>query len=408
MDSGSHPPATFAALRHPNYRLWFMGQLVSMAGTWMQSTALGYLVFELTRSSAWLGYTAFASGIAAWMFTLHGGVVADRVNRRDLLVVAQGGAMLLALVLAALTFSGVVQPWHLLVLAFLLGVVNAFEGPARQAFVLEMVTREDLTNAISLNSMMFNAATALGPAIGGLLYAWVGPGWCFSVNGASFLALIGALLAMRLPKSDRVPSRTTVRAQIREGFTAIRADRRILALILIVASTTFTAVSFLTLLPAWAVRVLGGDATTNGYLQSARGVGAVIASLVIASLGRVQWRGRMLTLAIFAIPVAIFGVTVVRGLPRSLVAMFVTGVALISVFNLANALVQAVVPDEVRGRVMSVYNLAFMGVLPLGSLLVGGLAHTIGEPDAGMICAAVGLVAAAAITLAVPEIRRMS
>jgi len=408
MQPASHLPATFAALAHPNYRLWFVGQLVSMAGTWMQTTALGFFVFELTRSSAWLGYVAFASGIASWMFTLYGGVVADRVSRRGMLVATQTAAMVLATVLAVFTFTGMVTPVLLLVFSFLLGVANAFEGPARQAFVLEMVSREDLTNAIALNSMIFNSATALGPAVGGLLYAWVGPGWCFSVNAASYLAVIIALLAMRLPPHARPSGRVAALAQVREGLAAIRADRRILALILSVAATTFFGVAFLTLLPAWAVRVLGGDATTNGYLQSARGVGALVAALAIASLGRARGRGRMAVVATLVLPAALFAITEVRGLAATLGVMVIIGVLLITFYSLANALVQSVVPDQVRGRVMSVYNLAFMGVMPLGSLALGALAHEVGEPLAGRVCAAMGLLLAAAITLAVPQVRRMS
>jgi MFS family permease len=177
---------TFAALQHRNYRLWFVGQLVSMVGTWMQSTAQGYLVFELTRSPAYLGYVGFAAGVPSWLFMLYGGVVADRMSRRNLLLITQTVMMILAFGLAGLTFSGLIQPWHLILLAFGLGVANAFDAPARQAFVLEMVSREDLTNAIALNSTMFNLATVIGPAVAGVAYAILGPAWCFTLNGLSF------------------------------------------------------------------------------------------------------------------------------------------------------------------------------------------------------------------------------
>ena len=196
---------TFAALAYPNYRLWFFGQMVSLFGTWMQITALGYLVYEITRSPAYLGYTGFASGLASWIFTLWGGVVADRVPRRRLLVVTQVLSMLLAFLLSALVFAGVVAPWQIILLAFLLGVVNAFDAPARQAFVLEMVDRSVLTNAIALNSTMFNIAISAGPAAGGVVYALLGPAWCFAINGVSFVAVIAALLAMRLPPPPRLP-----------------------------------------------------------------------------------------------------------------------------------------------------------------------------------------------------------
>src|SRR5262245_9039549 len=174
---------TFSAFRYRNYRLWFAGQLVSLVGTWMQTTAQGFLVFELTHSPAYLGYVGFAAGVPSWLFMLYGGVIADRVSRRNLLLMTQTGMVILAFILAALTFSGWVQPWHIIVLALGLGVANAFDAPARQAFVVEMVDREDLTNAIALNSSMFNLATVVGPAVSGLVYAWLGPAWCFTING---------------------------------------------------------------------------------------------------------------------------------------------------------------------------------------------------------------------------------
>jgi MFS family permease len=195
----SHPAGsrgwhrTFAALKHSNYRLWFQGQLVSLFGTWMQTTAQGFLVFELTHSPEYLGYVGFAAGIPTWLFTLYGGVIADRVPRRTLLTVTQTSMMVLAFILAGLVFSHLVQPWHILALAFLLGVANSFDAPARQAFVGEMVAREDLTNAIALNATMFHMATAVGPAVAGFTYALFGPGWCFTLNGLSFIAVIAAL-----------------------------------------------------------------------------------------------------------------------------------------------------------------------------------------------------------------------
>lgn len=400
-------PATFASLAHRNYRLWFVGQLTSLFGTWMQSTAQGYLVFQITQSSAWLGYVGFSSGLASWLFTLHGGMVADRVPRRSLLVVTQSAAMLLAAVLSALTFGRVVAAWHVLVLAFLLGVVNAFDAPARQSFVLEMVGRDDLTNAIALNSTMFNTATALGPAVGGMIYAALGPGWCFALNALSFVAVIAALLAMRLPAGASPARGAPGLKGISDGFAAIARERRILALIALVALVSLFGFSFTTLLPAWAVRVLGGDARTNGLLQSARGVGALVAALGIASMGQARRRGRILTAATFAVPVAIFGMSLTRALPLSLLGMFLAGGFLILIFNLANALVQTLVPDEVRGRVMGVYTLAFMGVIPIGSLVVGALAQSVGEPLTLEFTAAASLSCAFAIALAAPDVRRL-
>jgi MFS family permease len=392
----------------PTYRLWFFGQLTSLFGTWMQSTAQGYLVFELTRSSAWLGYIGFAGGIAPWLFMLLGGVLADRASRRSILVVTQFLSMLLAFALSVLVFARVVAPWHILVLAFLLGIVNAFDAPARQSFVLEMVGREHLTNAIALNSTMFNAAMVVGPTVGGLAYAAFGPGWCFAINGISFVAVIAALLAMRLGPRPAAAPPIAIRAQIAEGLRAIGHERRILAIIVLVALSSVFGFSAVTLLPAWSVKILGGDARTNGLLQSARGAGAVLAALGIASLGSFRGRGRLLTAGSLAFPVVLVALSFTRSLPFSLGALFLAGTAFITLFNLSNTLVQTLVPDRVRGRVMSVYNLAFLGMAPIGSLAIGAAAERFGEPSALLAFALVSLACTGGIALAVPSLRRLA
>ena len=383
--------------------------MTSLFGTWMQSTAQGYLVFELTRSSAWLGYTGFAGGIAPWLFMLLGGVLADRRSRRGILVVTQGLSMLLAAVLSALVFARAVAPWHILVLAFLLGAVNAFDAPARQSFVLEMVGREHLANAIALNSAMFNAATVVGPAVGGLAYAAFGPGWCFAINGLSFVAVIAALLAMRLGPAPAAAPPRPIRSQVAEGLRAIAAERRILALIVLVALSSLFGFSVVTLMPAWAVKVLGGDARTYGLLQSARGAGALLATLGIASLGgRPRGRGSLLTAGSLAFPVVLAVLSFTRSLPLSIACLFLAGAALISMLNLSNALVQTLVPDAVRGRVMSVYNLSFLGLAPIGALAIGAWAERFGEPSAVLVFALVSLACTGGIALAAPSLRRLA
>ncbi len=237
---------TFAAFKYRNYRLWFVGQLVSLFGTWMQITAQGYLVFQLTNSPVYLGYVAFASGIPAWLFTLYGGVIADRMSRRALLVITQAAMLVLAFILAMLTFTGWVQPWQIVVLAFLLGIANAFDAPARQAFVLEMVERQDLTNAIALNATMFNAATAVGPAVAGITYAAFGPAWCFTLNGVSFIAIIVALLMMRI-KPQAMPARcVSAASDVMEGLRYVVAHPVIRALIGLVGVLSLFGVSLFT------------------------------------------------------------------------------------------------------------------------------------------------------------------
>jgi MFS family permease len=405
--SGPGVRRTFTALRHSNYRLWFFGQMVSLFGTWMQATAQGFLVFDLTRSPAYLGYVGFASGLPVWLFMLYGGVVSDRVPRRSLLVVTQTCMMILAFILAALTFAGAVRPWHILVLASGLGLANAFDAPARQAFVSELVEREDLTNAIALNSTMFNSAMAVGPAVAGITYHLFGPGWCFTLNGLSFIAVIAALGGMRLaPMADR-PRGASAVAELKDALLYVAADPVIRALVALVGLMSWFGISFLTLIPAWAVTILHGDETTNGWLLSARGTGALVAALFIASLGRFTFKGRLLTFGTFAFPAFLAAFAFTRVLSLSLVALAAVGWAVILIANLANALVQTLVPDAMRGRVMGVYTLTFFGFMPIGALWVGAIAERIGAPAAVLVNAVAWFGVAGLAWLLVPRLRAL-
>jgi MFS family permease len=381
--------------------------MVSLFGTWMQATAQGYLIFELTKSPAYLGYVSFAGGLPTWIFTLYGGVVADRVPRRTLLIMTQTAMMVLAFVLGLLTFTNLVQPWHIIVLAFLLGVANAFDAPARQSFTLEMVERRDLANAIALNATMFNAATALGPAVGGLTYSLVGPGWCFMLNGLSFIAIIVALLMMRLKAFVPPEVKKSTVSALREGLGYVRRQRTVLTLMLIIGIVTLFGMSFATLMPVWAVDVLGGDATTNGLLQSARGLGALIGALSIASLGRFNYKGRLLTAGTFGLPIMLLIFSQVRLLPIAMLALVGVGLSQIPIMNMANALVQILVPDALRGRVMSVYTMFFFGAMPLGGLWAGTLAHYIGATATVVIGAIIVLAVAIVVFVFFPTIRRL-
>ena len=406
-DSASSRAGTFAALAHRNYRLWFIGQMVSLFGTWMQSTAQGYLVFQLTRSPAYLGYVGFAAGIPVWAFTLFGGVLADRFPRRRLLILTQSYMMLLALVLAALTFSGLVRPWHIVVLAFLLGAGNAFDAPARQAFVVEMVDRRTLGNAIALNSAMFNTAIAIGPAIGGLAYAAFGPGWCFSLNALSFLAVIAALAAMRLAP-HRVPAAGgSAMGELREGIVYVAGHPQILLLLGIVAVTSLFGMTFATLMPAWAVRILHGDARTNGLLLSARGVGALASALFLASSWNLA-RGKALAVGLVAFPAALLGFAFLRHLAPALALLVGVGSTSILIYNGANALVQTLADDALRGRVMGLYSLCVLGLMPVGSLLAGTMAEHIGEPGTLMLSAGVVLACALVVWIRFPDLRQLA
>ncbi|HUU37061.1 MAG TPA: MFS transporter [Candidatus Desulfaltia sp.] len=397
----------FTSLHHRNYRLWFWGQMVSLFGTWMQVTAQGFLVYELTHSSAYLGFVGFAAGLPSWFFMPYGGVVADRVPRRTLLLITQTSMMILAFLLAALSFLGIVRPWHIVLLAFLLGVANAFDAPARHAFVPEMVGRDDLTNAIALNSTIFNSATAVGPAVAGITYALAGPAWCFVINGISFGAVIAALCLMRLERLARPAPLTSSLHDLKEGFCYVLGHKMIRALIGLVVVTSLFGVSFIVLLPAWAVKILQGNAATNGWMYSARGAGALIGALLIASLGRFDFRGRLLTLGSFVFPSLILAFAWIRWLPLTLVVLIGNGAAAILIFNLANALIQTLVRDELRGRVMGLYSLTFFGFLPIGALWIGAVAQHFGETAAVLVNGGILLVFCSLIAVFVPELRRL-
>ena len=407
VTSGPVWQQTFAAFKYRNYRLWFVGQLVSLFGTWMQTTAQGYLVFQLTNSPVYLGYVAFASGIPTWLFMLYAGVIADRMSRRTLQVITQTSMMILAFILAALTFTGLVQPWHIVVLAFLLGIANAFDAPARQAFVLELVEREDLTNAIALNATMFNSATAVGPAVAGITYAAFGPAWCFTINGVSFIAVIVALLMMQIHLPAAPVRHASAASDLMEGLRYVVAHPIIRVLIGLIGLISLFGMSFVTLLPAWAVTALHGDAATLGWLQSGRGAGALIGALYLASLGRINFKGRVLTIGIFIFPIMLVGFALVRWLPLSLLFLVVVGATMILAMNLANAIVQTLVSDALRGRVMGIYGLTFFGFMPIGGLAAGVAADTIGEQPTVILSAVILLVVAALVWVFLPQVRKL-
>jgi MFS family permease len=397
----------FASFDHRNYRLWFAGQAASLVGTWMQTTAQGFLIYELTHSPAYLGLVGFAAGVPIWLFSLYGGVVSDRVPRRNLLLIAQSSMMLLAFVLAAMTFLGVVQPWHIVLLAFGTGVANAFDAPARQAFVVELVDRDNLANAIALNSTMVNLGTAIGPAVAGIAYALFGPGWCFTINGVSFTAVIVALLMMHLKKLPPSIRTGTALDELKVGLRYVRSNRTISVLIAIASMTTIFGLSFMTLVPAWAVNVLHGDSTTNGFLQSARGAGSLIGALLIASMGRIKFKGKLLTLGTVALPVLLLVWAATRWIPLSLAVLVGVGIGFMFVINMTNVLLQSHIPDHLRGRVMSVFTLGFFGMMPVGSLLMGAVAQGIGAPLTVAMGAAVCLIFTGWLWVRAPQVRAM-
>ena len=400
-------PKTFAALRHRNYRLFLGGQLVSLAGTWMQIIAQGWLVYQISGSELALGVVGFASAIPVLIVSPWAGVVVDQVSKRSLLVVTQSIAMTLAFVLAGLTFTDVVEVWHIVVLAACMGVVNAFDGPARQAFAVEMVGREDLPNAIALNSMTFNSARIVGPAIGGILLAAFGAAWCFTINGFTFLAVIGALLAMRLAPFVRQPGTQSPWAKLKSGLVYVRDEHDLRALLLLAFAFSMFGLSYGTVLPAFVDKVLGQGPGAFGAINAASGIGAVSGALLVAQFGDRGNRGRWMSIAILTFPIILILFAVNTRYPLTLILAVALGVAFMIVFTLINTLLQTRVRDEMRGRVLSLYTLTFFGFAPFGNLLVGSAAEVIGITEAIVISASACFALAAAILIWTPSVRRL-
>lgn len=369
------------SFRHRNFRLFFAGQFVSLTGTWMQSVAVSWLVYRLTGSSLALGLVGFASHIPVFLFGLFGGCLADRGDKRRILIAAQAAAMLQALALAALTLSGTATVWVIAVLATVLGLVNAVDMPTRQAFVVDMVGREDLHNAIALNSSMFNSARVIGPALAGVLVAAIGEGWCFFANAVSYLAVIAALAAMRLPPSGRACTESAMTGRVREGLAYAWGDRRIRAMLGGLVTTSLFGSSFMTLMPVMVDKVLGHDAKGLGFIMAATGLGSVVAALLLAlrreSRGLEPWR--IATGLGFGATLVAFGLS--RTFWLSLLLAPVLGFCLIFFFAASNTLLQLRSPDAMRGRIMSLYAVTLVGMAPFGALLAGSVASLLDAPQ---------------------------
>ncbi len=393
------------AFRHQNYRLFFGGQIISLTGTWMQLVAESWLVYRLTGSPTLLGVTAFVSQIPVFLFATAGGIVADRVNRHRIIVVTQTISMLLPLVLAALTFSGLVRVWHVFVLAAVLGVVNAFDVPARQSFFLEMVGREDLMNAIVLNSSMVNAARVVGPAVAGLLVAAFGEGWCFLLNGLSYLAVIAGLMMMRVPAPRQMaPGRSALHDTI-EGFRFVAKTAPVRALLLLVGLVSFAGVPYSVLMPVFADRILHGGARGLGLLVGASGLGALCGALSLTLRRGVHGLGRWIagSAAAFGVLLVLFSFS--HAFWLSLCLLVPVGAAMMLQIAASNTLIQAMVPDMLRGRVMAAFAIMLMGMAPFGALVAGWTADRLGAPTTVAIGGVICVVAAAVFAARLPSIR---
>jgi MFS family permease len=368
------------ALQHRNYRLFFAGQLISLVGTWMQMVAQPWLVYRKTGSSFLLGSVGFASQIPVFVLAFIGGNIADRYNRHKVVIGTQIAAMVLALVLAILTLTDVVQVWHIFVLSALLGVVNAIDMPVRQAFTVELVGKEDLMNAIALNSSLFNGARVLGPAVAGLLIAGIGDGWCFFGNGVSYIAVIVGLLMMKMkPPIEPSASNSSVNS-ILEGFRYVRQTKPIRALILLLAVISMVGMPYSMLMPIFADKILSGGAKGLGILMGATGLGALTGSLALAAKKDVRGLGKITGYACAGFAASLILFSLSRLFWLSFLLLIPVGFFFMVTLASTNTLMQIMVPDNLRGRVMAVHVMMFMGMAPFGSLIAGAVAESIGAP----------------------------
>ncbi|GIV88911.1 MAG: MFS transporter [Chloroflexus sp.] len=406
LSSSRHRAAIFRALRHRNYRLFFIGQLISLTGTWMQSVAQGWLVLRLSDSPFLLGAAAAANSLPVLLLSLFAGTIADRFPKRRILLITQSTAMVLAAMLAFLTLRGVVQIWHVLILALLLGVVNAFDAPARQAFTVEMVGREDLLNAIALNSSIFNGARTVGPALAGMVVAWIGEGPAFLFNALSFGAVLTSLLLMRL---DTQLHRGSQRGgMLRAGLAYIAGEPYVRALLLRAGAVSFFCFVHIPLLPIFARDILQIGATGLGWLSAASGCGSLVAALILAQLSDDAPRGKLLSIAATMYAPLLIMFTQVRSLSLALLFIGLCGWAGVTTMALTNTLIQLTVPDELRGRVMSVFTLLLMGLSPLGGMLAGSIAELVGSvPTVIAGSAVIGWLLVLLVEWQTPQLRRL-
>ncbi len=396
------------ALRYRNFRLFFAGQSISLIGTWMQRIALGWLVYRMTNSAFLLGLVGFAGQLPTFLFSPFAGVLADRMNRHRLLILTQVMAMIQAVILAWLVLMDLILIWHIMLLSILLGLINAVDAPVRQSFMVEMIeTKEDLGNAIALNSTMVNGARLIGPSFAGILITAVGEGICFLINGISYVAVIVALLAMHIIRKN-VPSKTLHPwRDLKEGFAYAFGFAPIRAILLLLSLVSLMGMSYAVLMPIFARDILHGGPYTLGFLMAATGVGALIGALSLAyretALGLGKWIAQAAGLLGFGLILTSFS----RIFWLSIALLLVVGFGMMVQMAASNTVLQTIVDDDKRGRVMSFYTMAFMGMAPFGSLIAGSLASKIGAPNTLIIGGMCCLIGSTVFASRLPALRKM-
>jgi MFS family permease len=389
---------TFASLANPNYRNYFTGNAISMTGTWMQIIAQGWLVLQLTGSATALGAVTALQTLPTLLLGPYGGVVADRLDKRRLLIatkIAMGGC---ALVVGLLVTTGTVQLWHVYAMALLLGLANCFESPARQAFVLEMVGPEHLRNAVSLNSVLVNAARAVGPAVAGIVIAVGGLGVCYLVNAASFVAVVVMLMRMDVARLHPSPPTKRAPGQIREGFRYVRSEPGLAVPLLMMGLVGCLTYEFQVVLPIVASQTFAGDSTTYGFLTAAMGAGAVVGGLYVAARGRTGMRSLVVLSAAYGVTMTLAALS--PTLPVALAAMVLVGVTSVAFMSTGNSTLQLAAAPHMRGRVMALWTVAFLGSTPIGGPLAGFVSQQLGG-RAGLAMGAAACFVAAAMGLLV-------
>ncbi|HEY3768042.1 MAG TPA: MFS transporter [Candidatus Angelobacter sp.] len=394
------------ALLHRNFQLYFVGQSISVIGTWMTRVATSWLVYRLTHSVLLLGIVSFAGQFVSFALGPFAGVWVERLNRRKLLVWTQAAGAVQSLALAVLTLAHVIHLWEIIALTAMQGLINAFDMPGRQSFLLQMVEdREDLSNAIAINSSMANGARLIGPAIAGMLIAAVGEGWCFLIDGVSYFAVIASLLMMRLKPLDIIRTKASMLEQMREGWDYVRNFRPIRTILLLFALLSLMGYSYSVLLPVFAGRVLHGGAHTLGWLTAASGVGALTSGLSLAVRKSVAGLSRMLQIASAMLGTALILFGLSHTLWLSLISMIFIGFGLMQGASVSNTIIQSLVTEDKRARVMSYYTMAFFGAAPFGSLMAGMLAHLLGASYTVMVTGAFCVAGSIWFTLELPKVK---
>jgi len=399
----------FRALSHRNYRLFFGGQGISLIGTWMQQIAMSWLVYRLTDSALLLGVVGFTSRIPTFLLASLAGVLADRWNRHRVLVITQTLSMIQAMILAILVLTGAIAVWHIIFLSLSLGLINALDIPTRQSFVVDMIEkREDLGNAIALNSSIVNGARLIGPSVAGMLIATLGEGMCFLLNGLSFIAVIFALLAMKITPKKREAQSSKVFQGLKEGFSYAFGFAPIRSVLLLLGLVSLMGMPFAVLMPIFAEKILHGGPQALGFLSGATGVGAIAGSIYLASRKSVLGLGRIIVISSNLFGIGLIGFSLSRLFWLSLLMMLLTGFGMMVEMASSNTVLQTIVEEDKRGRIMGFYTMAFMGMVPFGSLLAGTLANNIGAPNTVMIGGVACILGSVLFAKKLPSLRRIT